>query len=470
MSQIIEHTKNLLNFVFFLFILVKAVESMAQVPGYFSTLLSGTGCNADGSTSNNPIASIVDGLLSSHVPDSIQQSIFSQGNDLFEPQQQMLELEHVLDEQVTPTGSSLDSVWNSQIAQASMTGNHGALHEPYMMQAIQQQQYLMQMQLQQQQLYLQQQHQINGGVTSSSSSSSSLRNSTVRLSSAEAIDLSGESFAEADLELEAEAELDIAREVIIEVEEEYDQGCLYAISDTSSYDFVTTLNDNRFRDQTQGADVNAFEMGVTLFDGGDIAGAIEAFEMELLRDSTHDECWKYLGLCHAENDDDLRAIQCFNHSIEHDPFNLDALLLLGTAYTNEQQNARALHCIRQWVTHNPEFHGITINDQTEHGSSTALEENSEQQQDPYGDGSVLDRTIQLMQAVSDQAENSSGTSIDTVVQVNSLLGVLYNVSQDHDAAIQSLRRAVAAAPREYSLHNKVGRRIQYVTNFIICYV
>ncbi|KAJ1393292.1 hypothetical protein B484DRAFT_408246, partial [Ochromonadaceae sp. CCMP2298] len=65
--------------------------------------------------------------------------------------------------------------------------------------------------------------------------------------------------------------------------------------------------------------------------------------------------------------------------------------------------------LRSWVSHNPRFQGL------------------DQPQDAYSDGTLMDEVMQLMLAVEAFAPG------DVDVQV--VLGTLYNVSLDYDSAI-----------------------------------
>lgn len=239
----------------------------------------------------------------------------------------------------------------------------------------------------------------------------------------------------------------------------------YDESRPQAYDFAA---ENKFVED----DVNSFEKGVVYFEEGNIKDAILAFEAELQRDAEHDECWRYLGLCHAENDEDTRAINCFRNAIHYDPFNIDALLALGTSYTNEMKVDEALDCLRNWVVHNPAFQNIQheLGSPSAASSSSAASPAQDEDDAAYGDGSALDEVMQLMLNVSRQVDSmqhsmhtsssrsSSTTSsgaVATITQVNTVLGVLYNLSLDYDAAAVCFRKALDYLPENYSLWNKV---------------
>ena len=175
---------------------------------------------------------------------------------------------------------------------------------------------------------------------------------------------------------------------------------------------------------------NPFEEGMRLFSVGQTTEAILAFEAEVQKNVENSEAWKMLGKCHAEHDDDKKAIACLERAVEQDAYNLPAVLALGVSNVNELDSQRALHTLKSWVQHNPKFHGLEI------------------RVDEYSDGTLMDEVMQLML----QAENFDPTDSD--VQV--VLGVLYNVSKDYDAAAKCLRKALTTRPDDYSLWNKLG--------------
>ena len=180
---------------------------------------------------------------------------------------------------------------------------------------------------------------------------------------------------------------------------------------------------------------NAFEAGMEHFRRGEVMQAIQAFEAAGRSDNSAnvDESWRMLGACHAENDDDKRAIVCLRRCLEIDPYNLDALLALGTSHVNEMDSVRALDCLRSWVTHNPVFHGLELKD------------------DEYSDGTLMDEVMQLMLAA---AVHSAGGPESADVQT--VLGVLYNVSHDFDSAVQCFEHVLEERPGDYGMLNKIG--------------
>ena len=197
------------------------------------------------------------------------------------------------------------------------------------------------------------------------------------------------------------------------------------------------------QDQT---DVEAlFHQGIELYNQGNIREAVICFERITLSGEQKylDESWRYLGMCHSENDEDKKAITCFNKCLDIDPYNLDALLAMGTSYVNEMDSVRALDTLRCWVTHNPSFQSLKFS------------------QDEYSDGSLMDEVTQLMLAALNHVE-SKGLSANTandIAEVSIVLGVLYNVSHDYDCASTFFDKAFHLKGNneaDYALLNKMG--------------
>ena len=141
--------------------------------------------------------------------------------------------------------------------------------------------------------------------------------------------------------------------------------------------------------------------------------------------------WHVLGTYYAENEDDKKALQCLKRAVEIDPFNIAAQLDLGTSYVNDLNTVGALTALQNWLKHNPNLQDITTPNI-----------------DAYSDGTVIDDVTQMMLAAA--AANPDNAEVQTV------LGILYNVSLDYTAATEHFRRAIALRPNDYALLNKMG--------------
>ena len=61
------------------------------------------------------------------------------------------------------------------------------------------------------------------------------------------------------------------------------------------------------------------------------------------------EAWRWLGMAHAETDDDRQAIATLLKSVDVDQGNLEALLELGVSCTNELDQTQALCFLETWI-------------------------------------------------------------------------------------------------------------------------
>ena len=217
-------------------------------------------------------------------------------------------------------------------------------------------------------------------------------------------------------------------------QEGYDQawkGVTDKLQETKNSTIYEFINDNKYIQENETTtELSLFERAMIAFKEGNISDAIHMFEADVQKNNDRDESWRMLGLCHAENDDDKRAIVCLKRALEIDPYNLNSLLELGISYVNELDSIKALQTLKEWVTNNPRFQGLNI------------------ASDEYSDGTFMDEVIQLMIAVVNFAPN------DTDAQI--VLGVLYNVSQDFECAVESFTNATKTNSSDYTIYNKIG--------------
>ena len=179
-------------------------------------------------------------------------------------------------------------------------------------------------------------------------------------------------------------------------------------------------------------DADWMGQGMEHFAKGDLKPAIHAFEMEVqARDSS--AAWRMLGRCHAENDQDQQAILCLQQAVERDPYSSEALLALGVSYVNELNHEKALESLKGWITNNPKFAGMSVTDDL-YGPSESASEFEEAQR-------------LLLHALEFNPSDAN---------VLEALGVVYNVSRDYDAAVDSFRKALIVRPDDYQLWNKLG--------------
>ena len=206
-----------------------------------------------------------------------------------------------------------------------------------------------------------------------------------------------------------------------------------ATTDDHTYDF---MNKDIPEDVAQ---TDWMEEGIRQFKAGNLKQAIRAFEMELQHSNADNAAaWRMLGRCHAENDQDREAIICLEQAVDRDPYSPEALLALGVSYVNELNHTQALESLKSWITHNPKYAGMELNGDL-YGSATA----------EAGQESAFDEVQRLLL----RALEFDPTDAADVLEA---LGVVYNVSRDYEAAVDSFRKAIDIRPDDYQLWNKLG--------------
>jgi len=178
-----------------------------------------------------------------------------------------------------------------------------------------------------------------------------------------------------------------------------------------------------------------FEEGLRLMRDGNLSEAVKAFEAACKQDPERSAAWRYLGICHAHNENEKQAIRAFLTCIKHDPYDLDALLQLGVSYTNDLNQIAALNYLKSWIQHHPEFSAIPMPEvmQTEmYGTRREMEQ----------------QVIDLFQKASQM--NTEDCDVHTT------LGVLYNLTCEYEKATFHFKHAVRLKPNDATLWNKLG--------------
>ncbi len=209
------------------------------------------------------------------------------------------------------------------------------------------------------------------------------------------------------------------------------------------YEFDKT--DNPFAKESS---ETSFAKGLELIEAGYLQQAILAFEAAVQEEPDNAEAWRWLGLANAQNENEGQALAALHKCVSIDPYNLPALLQLGVSHCNELNEARALKYLRTWMSHNPEY--------MDHIDSSALEEYEQY----YGATAESDRLpgvfdTQYHAKVAEifvQASQINPKDVD----VWTVLGVLYHISNDYDKAAEAFKNATRLRPDDAQLWNKLG--------------
>ncbi|GAM24309.1 hypothetical protein SAMD00019534_074840 [Acytostelium subglobosum LB1] len=206
--------------------------------------------------------------------------------------------------------------------------------------------------------------------------------------------------------------------------------------------FQGTVSDERLQEYQfvidHARDEDTFESGMNLFDKGLIADAIISLESEVMRNPTNSEAWMYLGMAHAENDKDQQAITCLLKSINLDPTSLQARMALSVSYTNDFQRERALETLVEWLKNNPSYRHMNVN-------------MPEADENEFMDTWTRHRHVsELFLEAARMRPNNSDHDVQTA------LGLLYNMSYEYDKAVDCFKAALQNNPSDYQLWNKLG--------------
>jgi len=177
-----------------------------------------------------------------------------------------------------------------------------------------------------------------------------------------------------------------------------------------------------------------FKKGIELFNEGRLSQAILAFEAQLLEDPNNSQCWEMLGKTHAENDKDSKAITALMKAIEVDPQNLDAMSALAVSYTNDLYRDQALDVLVQWMQKHPKYQGLHF-----------------VQQDYMGNFDLYHKAVSELYM---EAARLRPDDPDPDVQTS--LGLLFNLNLDYDKAVDCFKAALSVRPDDYLLWNKLG--------------
>ncbi|KAI7897532.1 uncharacterized protein BX663DRAFT_444931 [Cokeromyces recurvatus] len=171
-------------------------------------------------------------------------------------------------------------------------------------------------------------------------------------------------------------------------------------------------------------------------DHRNLADSILALEARAQLETSNSDAWKMLGLRQQENERDVAAIAALRKAVSINPRLLDAWLALAVSYTNENCRVDAYDALEQWIMNH---------DQYKHLIKTAGKTKMTRPEDRHG---------YITHMFLEAARSAPGQEMDADVQVG--LGVLFNVSEEYDKAIDCFKAALAINPQDYLLWNKLG--------------
>ncbi|XP_075341545.1 PEX5-related protein isoform X2 [Odontesthes bonariensis] len=203
--------------------------------------------------------------------------------------------------------------------------------------------------------------------------------------------------------------------------------------------------DNPYKDSP-----NAFEEGRKKSREGDLPNAVLLLEAAVLQDPHDSEAWQVLGTTQAENENEQAAIVSLQRCLELHPNNLTALMALAVSLTNTGMRNDACEALLCWLRHNPKYKHL-LKDKTHlMGSPSSQRRMSYAHNMGKHESSLLPDVKELFL----EAVQHNSDSIDPDLQTG--LGVLFNLSGEFNKAVEAFNTALSVRPEDYLLWNRLG--------------
>ncbi|XP_056327448.1 PEX5-related protein isoform X2 [Danio aesculapii] len=195
---------------------------------------------------------------------------------------------------------------------------------------------------------------------------------------------------------------------------------------------------------------NAFEQGQQKCRDGDLNSAVLLLEAAILQDPQDSEAWQVLGTTQAENENEQAAIVCLQRCLELHPNNLKALMALAVSLTNTGQQPEACEALHRWIRYNPRYSHLLQDRSPLDGSPLPRRRGSSISPMSTLGCSQLVEVLELYQ----EAVQLNTEEVDPDLQTG--LGVLFNLSSEFDKAVDAFNAALSVRPEDYLLWNRLG--------------
>ncbi|KAI5632741.1 tetratricopeptide repeat domain-containing protein [Phthorimaea operculella] len=179
---------------------------------------------------------------------------------------------------------------------------------------------------------------------------------------------------------------------------------------------------------------SALDIGKERLKMGDVPGAVLCFEAAVQQQPESAEAWFLLGATQAENEQDPLAITALKKSLAIDPRQLEGYITLAAAYTNENMPKFAFISLLDWL------------------KASKYSDLLPQDVDPTKmDLKDLENHVKSLYL---KAAQLNPQQIDPEVQ--NALGVVFNISQEYDKAVDCFRTALMVNGNDAKLWNRLG--------------
>ncbi|KAJ3126027.1 hypothetical protein HK098_007965 [Nowakowskiella sp. JEL0407] len=168
--------------------------------------------------------------------------------------------------------------------------------------------------------------------------------------------------------------------------------------------------------------------------------SILALEAAVQKNPGNAKTWHMLGLRQQENENEPAAIAALRKAVEYNPTNLDSWLGLAVSYTNEGYKEDAYDSLVSWIENSEKYNIISKN----------------------GGGVGVDRHEYVTKMFLEAARMYPGEDLDENVQA--ALGVIFNISEEYEKAVDCFEAALSKRPKDYLLWNKLGATLANSNN------
>ncbi|XP_054882259.1 PEX5-related protein-like [Poeciliopsis prolifica] len=194
---------------------------------------------------------------------------------------------------------------------------------------------------------------------------------------------------------------------------------------------------------------NAFAEGQEKAGEGDLNAAVLLLEAAILQDPSDRGdplAWQMLGT-QAENENEQAAIASLQRCLELRPNNLPALMALAASLTNSSQVPEACDALRRWIGHNHRYRHLVQSWSPLQGSPATPRRGP-------GCSAPASSALQEVLLLFQEAAQLNVDNVDPDLQTG--LGVLYNLSSEFDRAVEAFSAALSVRPQDYLLWNRLG--------------
>ncbi|KAJ3156716.1 hypothetical protein HDU86_003940 [Geranomyces michiganensis] len=160
--------------------------------------------------------------------------------------------------------------------------------------------------------------------------------------------------------------------------------------------------------------------------------AILVLEAQVQHEPENAKAWYELGIRQQENENDVGAIAALRHAVRQDPGLVDSWIALAVSLTNESAREDAYDALEAWVMNSGKYAALAAQ--------------------PTSAGADRHQHITNMYIAA--ARMATESDMDADVQVG--LGVLFNISEEYNKAIDCFEAALSMRPQDYMLWNKLG--------------